>query len=370
MSGNTLGTIFKVTTFGESHGEGIGAIIDGCPPGVVIMESDFNHDIDRRKTGKTKFTSQRKEADKVEILSGVFEGKTTGTPLTLYVKNTNQKSKDYGEIREKFRPGHADYTYFKKYGVRDYRGGGRSSARETVIRVAVGVLAKKILVNKFGLCVRGYVHQIGPITTEKKNEDVDWEVVESNAFFFPEKEKIESIEQYFHKLNKDGDSIGSGITLVASGVPVGLGDPVFDRIESRLGAAMLSIPACKGVEFGEGFEAIERKGSEHRDEMTSNGFETNHAGGMLGGITSGQDVVLRIAMKPTSSILVKGQTIDTHNNETEIVTKGRHDPCVGIRATPIAEAMMALVIMDHALRHRAQNIDVDSGTPIIPAEQP
>jgi chorismate synthase len=363
MSGNSFGKLFTVTGFGESHGLAIGCIVDGCPPGMALSEADLQGDLDRRKPGKSRHTTQRREADQVRILSGVFEGVTTGTPIALLIENTDQRSKDYSEILDRFRPGHADYTYQQKYGLRDYRGGGRSSARETAMRVAAGAIAKKYLAEKYGILIRGYMAQLGPI----KYESFDWNEVEQNPFFFPDAAKVEELEAYMDALRKDGNSIGARINVVATGVPPGLGEPIFDRLDADLAHALMSINAVKGVEIGAGFACVEQKGTEHRDEMTPEGFLTNHAGGVLGGISSGQDIVASLALKPTSSLRLPGRSVDIHGNPVEVVTKGRHDPCVGIRATPIAEAMMAIVLMDHLLRHRAQNMDVHSITPIIPA---
>ena len=363
MSGNSFGKLFTVTGFGESHGPAIGCIVDGCPPGMALSEADLQDDLDRRKPGKSRHTTQRREADQVRILSGVFEGVTTGTPIALLIENTDQRSKDYSEILDRFRPGHADYTYQQKYGLRDYRGGGRSSARETAMRVAAGAIAKKYLAEKFGILIRGYMAQLGPITYET----FDWNAVEQNPFFFPDAAKVEELETYMDALRKEGNSIGARINVVATGVPPGLGEPIFDRLDADLAHALMSINAVKGVEIGAGFACVEQKGTEHRDEITPEGFLTNHAGGVLGGISSGQDIVASLALKPTSSLRLPGRSVDIHGNPVEVVTKGRHDPCVGIRATPIAEAMMAIVLMDHVLRHRAQNMDVHSITPIIPA---
>ena len=363
MSGNSFGKLFTVTGFGESHGPAIGCIVDGCPPGMALSEADLQDDLDRRKPGKSRHTTQRREADQVRILSGVFEGMTTGTPIALLIENTDQRSKDYSEIMDRFRPGHADYTYQQKYGLRDYRGGGRSSARETAMRVAAGAIAKKYLAEKYGVLIRGYMAQLGPI----KYETFDWETVEQNPFFFPDAAKVSELEAYMDALRKEGNSIGARINVVATGVPPGLGEPIFDRLDAELAHALMSINAVKGVEIGAGFACVEQKGTEHRDEMTPDGFLTNHAGGVLGGISSGQDIVASLALKPTSSIRLPGRSIDIHGKPVEVVTKGRHDPCVGIRATPIAEAMMAIVLMDHMLRHRAQNMDVQSETPYIPA---
>ncbi len=363
MSGNTFGKLFSVTGFGESHGPAIGCIVDGCPPGLALTEADLQHDLDRRKPGKTRHTTQRQEADQVRILSGVFEGVTTGTPIGLLIENTDQRSKDYSGIMDRFRPGHADYTYQQKYGRRDYRGGGRSSARETAMRVAAGAIAKKYLAEKYAIRIRGYMAQLGPI----KYEQFDWDAVESNPFFFPDANKITELEAYMDALRKKGDSIGARINVVASGVPPGLGEPIFDRLDAEIAHALMSINAVKGVEIGAGFACVEQQGTEHRDEITPEGFLSNHAGGVLGGISSGQDIVASIALKPTSSLRLPAKSINLKGEPVEVVTKGRHDPCVGIRATPIAEAMLAIVLMDHVLRHRAQNIDVKSETPIVPA---
>ncbi len=365
MSGNTFGKLFTVTTFGESHGLALGCVVDGCPPGLVLNEADLQGDLDRRKPGTSRFTTQRREPDQVRILSGVFEGKTTGTPIGLLIENSDQRSKDYSDIKDTFRPGHADYTYEQKYGIRDYRGGGRSSARETAMRVAAGAIAKKYLKREFGVAVRGYLSQIGPI----KVDLVDWSEVANNPFFAPDARKVPELEAYMNALRKSGDSIGAKINVVASGVPVGLGEPVFDRLDADLAHALMSINAVKGVEIGDGFASIEQKGSEHRDEMHPEGFLSNHAGGVLGGISTGQDILASIALKPTSSILNPGRSINKQGEPIEVVTKGRHDPCVGIRATPIAEAMTAIVLMDHLLRHRGQNAGVCSETPLIPASR-
>jgi len=363
MSGNSIGKLFTVTTFGESHGLSIGAIVDGCPPGLELSEADLQDDLDRRKPGKTRHTTQRREDDVVEIQSGVFEGKTTGTPIGLIIKNTDQRSKDYSKISDTFRPGHADYTYQQKYGFRDYRGGGRSSARETAIRVAAGGIAKKYLKSQYGIEIRGYLSQLGPI----RPEVLDWGEVGNNPFFCPDAGKVQELEDYMDALRKEGNSIGARVTVVATNVPPGLGEPVFDRFDADIAHALMSINAVKGVEIGAGFDCIEQKGTEHRDEITPGGFLSNHAGGVLGGISSGQNVVASIAMKPTSSLRLPGRSVDIDGNPTEVITEGRHDPCVGIRATPIAEAMLAIVIMDHLLRHRGQNADVNSQTPVIPA---
>ncbi len=362
MSGNTFGKLFTVTTFGESHGPALGAIVDGCPPGLELSEADLQADLDRRKPGTSRHTTQRREPDQVRILSGVFEGRTTGTPIGLLIENTDQRSKDYSNIAETFRPGHADYTYQQKYGVRDYRGGGRSSARETAMRVAAGAIAKQYLASK-GITVRGYLSQLGPI----KAEAFDWAEVGNNPFFCPDAAKVAEMEAYMDALRKEGNSIGAKINVVAEGVPPGLGEPIFDRLDADLAHALMSINAVKGVEIGAGFACIEQKGTEHRDEITPEGFLSNHAGGILGGISSGQAITAAIALKPTSSLHLPGRSVNFAGETIEVVTKGRHDPCVGIRATPIAEAMMAIVLMDHLLRHRAQNMDVESQTPVIPA---
>ncbi|MBJ7538240.1 chorismate synthase [Marinomonas transparens] len=361
MSGNTFGTLFKVTTFGESHGLALGAIVDGCPPGIEICEADLQRDLDLRKPGTSKHTTQRREADEVKILSGVFEGKTTGTPIGLLIENTDQRSKDYGNIAETFRPAHADYTYDQKYGFRDYRGGGRSSARETAMRVAAGAIAKKYLKQRFGIEIQGFLSQLGPIKLDIK----DLSQVYNNAFFSPDPDAIPELEKYMVALRREGDSVGAKITVIAKNLMPGLGEPVFDRLDADIAKAIMSINAVKGVEIGDGFDVVEQKGSEHRDEMTPEGFLSNHAGGVLGGLSSGQDIVVHMALKPTSSITIPGKSIDRAGNPIDVITKGRHDPCVGIRATPIAEAMLALTIMDHLLRHRAQNADVVCPTPII-----
>lgn len=363
MSGNTIGKLFCVTSFGESHGPALGCIVDGCPPGLELCEQDLQHDLDRRKPGQSRHTTQRREDDAVQILSGTFEGKTTGTPIGLLIQNTDQRSKDYSDIMNTFRPGHADYTYQQKYGVRDYRGGGRSSARETAMRVAAGAIAKKYLKTRYGISIQGYLKQLGPIIAEQ----FDWAQVELNPFFCPDQDKVPEMELYMDALRKEGNSIGARINVVASGMIPGLGEPIFDRMEADIAAAMMSINAVKGVEIGAGFACVEQKGTEHRDEITPQGFLTNNAGGVLGGITTGQDIEVSIALKPTSSLRIPGRTINKQGEPIEVVTKGRHDPCVGIRATPIAEAMLAIVIMDHMLRHNAQNGDVESETPIVPA---
>ncbi len=354
MSGNTIGKLFSVTTFGESHGPSLGCIIDGCPPGLEISEEDIQYDLDRRKPGKSRYTTQRMEGDEIKILSGIFEGKTTGTPIGLIIENTDQRSKDYSNIKDQFRPAHADYTYQKKYGLRDYRGGGRSSARETAMRVAAGVIAKKYLYQKEGIVIRGYLSQLGPIKAEK----IILEEVENNPFFCPDPDKVSEMELYMQALLKEGNSVGAKITVTASNMPVGLGEPVFDRLDADIAHALMSINAVKGVEIGSGFDSISQVGSEHRDEITPDGFLSNNAGGILGGISTGQNIVANIALKPTSSLRIPGRSIDVNGNPIEVVTKGRHDPCVGIRATPIAEAMLAITLMDHLLRQRAQNFDV------------
>ncbi|MGB1479083.1 MAG: chorismate synthase [Marinobacter salsuginis] len=361
MSGNSFGKLFTVTSFGESHGPALGCIIDGCPPGLELSEADMQRDLDRRKPGTSRHTTQRREADEVRILSGVFEGKTTGTPIGLVIENTDQRSKDYSKISEQFRPAHADYTYMHKYGVRDYRGGGRSSARETAMRVAAGAVARKFLEQRLGIRIRGYLSQLGPIKAEK----LDWEQVHQNPFFCPDADKVAEMEAYMDALRKEGDSIGARINVVAEGVPPGLGEPIFDRLDADLAHALMSINAVKGVEIGAGFDCIEQKGTQHRDEMTPEGFLSNNAGGVLGGISSGQPIVASIALKPTSSLRLPGRGIDVNGDPCEVITTGRHDPCVGIRATPIAEAMMAIVLMDHYLRHRGQNADVSVSTPVI-----
>lgn len=362
MSGNSFGKLFTVTSFGESHGKALGCIVDGCPPGMALTEEDLQIDLDRRKPGTSKFTTQRKEADQVRILSGVFGGKTTGTPIGLLIENTDQRSKDYSNIADTFRPAHADYAYTQKYGIRDYRGGGRSSARETAMRVAAGAIAKKYLYEKLGVVVEGYLSQLGPI----KVEQVDMSIVNDNPFFCPDETKISEMESFMQALNKEGNSVGAKITVIARNVPPGLGEPIFDRLDADLAHALMSINAVKGMEICAGFDSVAQKGTEHRDEMSPEGFLSNNAGGVLGGISTGQDIVAHIALKPTSSIRLPGKSIDRHGNAIDVVTHGRHDPCVGIRATPIAEAMMAIVVMDHLLRHRGQNADVQSETPIIP----
>ncbi|NYS28443.1 MULTISPECIES: chorismate synthase [Pantoea] len=359
MAGNSIGQFFRVTTFGESHGLALGCIVDGVPPGIPLTEADIQHDLDRRRPGTSRYTTQRREPDQVKILSGVFEGVTTGTSIGLLIENTDQRSQDYGAIKDLFRPGHADYTYEQKYGQRDYRGGGRSSARETAMRVAAGAIAKKYLQMKHGVVVRGYLSQIGDIACELK----DWSIVEENPFFCPDADKLEALDELMRGLKKEGDSIGAKVTVMAENVPPGLGEPVFDRLDADLAHALMSINAVKGVEIGDGFAVVNQRGSQHRDEIRHDGFQSNHAGGILGGISSGQTISANVAMKPTSSITVPGKTITRDGEEVEMITKGRHDPCVGIRAVPIAEAMMAIVLMDHLLRQRAQNGDVNSSVP-------
>lgn len=363
MSGNTFGKLFTLTTFGESHGPALGGVVDGCPPGLELSEADLQIDLNRRKPGSSKYTTQRRESDEVEILSGVFEGKTTGTPIGLLIRNTDQRSRDYSKIRNRFRPGHADYTYLQKYGIRDYRGGGRSSARETCMRVAAGAIGKKYLRNRYGVRIRGYLQSLGDIEIE----NFDWDQVEQNPFFCPDAEKISQMEALIDSLRREGDSIGARINVVAEGVPVGWGEPVFDRLDADIAKAMMSINAVKGVELGAGFGSVRQKGSEHRDEVTAEGFLSNHAGGVLGGISSGQDIRVSLALKPTSSIVTPGKGLDVEGNNVEVSTTGRHDPCVGIRATPIAEAMLALVLMDHCLRHRGQNVDVTPPLKPVPS---
>ena len=361
MSGNSIGQNFVVTTFGESHGVALGCIIDGCPPGLELNEADMQHDLDRRRPGTSRYTTARREADEVRVLSGIFEGKTTGTSIGLMIENTDQRSKDYSNIKDLFRPGHADYTYQQKYGFRDYRGGGRSSARETAMRVAAGAVAKKYLKQVHGIEINGFLSQLGPI----KAETIDFSQIEQNAFFFPDASKLDELDEYMRALKKSGNSIGAKVSVIATGVPVGLGEPVFDRLDAEIAHALMGINAVKGVEIGDGFDVVTQKGSEHRDLMSPEGFASNHAGGILGGISSGQPIVAHIAMKPTSSISIAGESMTAQGEAAEVITKGRHDPCVGIRAVPIAEAMLAIVLMDHLLRHRAQNMDVNSQTPII-----
>lgn len=362
MSGNGFGERFRVTTFGESHGPALGAVVEGCPPGVPLDEETIQADVERRRTGKSRHTSQRKEPDRIRILSGVFEGETTGTPIGLMVENQDQKPKDYSKIADRFRPGHADYTYLQKYGRRDHRGGGRSSARETVMRVAAGAIARRYLADRLGIRVRGYLAQIGEIPLGF----ADWEAVEDNPFFCADPARVPELEDYMQKLRKSGDSVGARLNLVADGMPVGLGEPVFDRLDADVAKAMMNINAVKGVEIGDGFASVHQTGTTHRDEMTPEGFLSNHAGGVLGGISTGQDLRVSIALKPTSSLRLPGRTVNLEGEPVEVVTTGRHDPCVGLRAVPIAEAMLLLVIMDHWLRHRAQNGDVTPPGPHIP----
>lgn len=354
MAGNSIGKLFKVTTFGESHGTALGCIVDGVPPGMNLSESDMQHDLDRRRPGSSRYTTQRREADQVKILSGVFEGVTTGTSIGLLIENTDQRSQDYSKIKDIFRPSHADYTYQKKYGIRDYRGGGRSSARETAMRVAAGAIAKKYLHEKLGITIRGYLAQMGDIQCQLN----DWQQVDQNPFFCPDESKLEALDQLLRQLKKDGDSVGAKVCIVAENVPVGLGEPVFDKLDADLAHALMSINAVKGVEIGDGFAAVNKRGSENRDEITPQGFLSNHAGGILGGISSGQTIISSIALKPTPSIEIAGQSINIYGESVEVSTHGRHDPCVGIRAVPIAEAMVAIVLMDHYLRYRAQCSDV------------
>ena len=365
MSSNSFGQLLTVTTFGESHGPAIGCVIDGCPPGLAITPEEFRHDLERRATGKSRHTSARREADEVEILSGVYEGLTTGTPIALLIRNTDQRSKDYANIAQQFRPGHADYSYWQKYGIRDPRGGGRSSARETTMRVAAGVIAKKWLKQRYGVQVRGYLAQLGPVAPR----GFDWDAVEQNPFFWPCAEQVPELETYMDALRKSGDSIGARVNVVADGVPAGWGEPIYGKLDGELAAALMSINAVKGVEIGDGFAAVTQKGTEHRDEMSPQGFLSNHAGGILGGIATGQQVTASMALKPTSSLRLPGQTVDVDGKPVEVITTGRHDPCVGIRATPIAEAMMALVLMDQALRHRAQCGDVGEVPPHVPGSR-
>ncbi|MEM7405951.1 MAG: chorismate synthase [Pseudomonadota bacterium] len=365
MSGNTFGKLFCVSSFGESHGPAIGCVVDGCPPGVTIDEAAIQHELDRRRPGKSRHTTQRRETDAVRILSGVFEGQTTGTPIALLIENVDQRSRDYTKIKDVFRPAHADYVYRQKYGIRDYRGGGRASARETAVRVAAGTVAKRLLAERLGITVRGYLAQLGPLQPDPKA--FDWDEVDRNPFFTPDPNLVPELERYMDALRKSGDSIGARVNVVAEGVPPGLGEPVFDRLDADIAHALMSINAVKGVEIGAGFAAVEQRGTEHRDEMTPDGFLSNDAGGVLGGISSGQDVLASMALKPTSSLRLPGRGIDVHGEPVEVVTHGRHDPCVGIRATPIAEAMLALVLADHWLRHRGQNADVRTNTPVLPA---
>ncbi len=363
MAGNTFGRIFTVTSFGESHGTAIGCIVDGCPPGLPLSTEDIQKDLDRRKPGTSRHVTQRQESDTVEVLSGVFEGKTTGTPIALLIRNEDQRSRDYGNLIDAFRPGHADYTYWQKYGIRDHRGGGRASARETAVRVAAAAIARKWLSEKCGVMIHGYLSQLGPHELAFK----DWEAVGQNPFFSADPDAVPKLESFMDELRKAGDSVGARITTVAEQVPVGWGAPVYGKLDADLAAAMMSINAVKAVEIGSGFASVTQRGSEHGDELTPDGFVTNHAGGILGGISTGQDIVVTIGIKPTSSIRIPRRSIDKNGNAVTVETTGRHDPCVGIRATPIAEAMMALVLMDHALLHRAQNANVATKTPRIAA---
>lgn len=355
MSGNTIGRLFTVTTFGESHGPAMGCVVDGCPPGLTLGSADIQRDLERRRPGKSRHVSQRREPDAVSILSGVLDGVTTGTPIGLLIENVDARSRDYEALKDRFRPGHADYTYRQKYGVRDFRGGGRASARETVMRVAAGAIARRFLADRVGIRIAGYVAQIGSMHLEPR----DIAAADQNAFFCPDPDQVAALEDFMDKLRKEGNSVGARVTVIASGMPVGLGEPVFDKLDADIAHAMMSIPAAKGVEIGAGFKAVEQHGTEHRDELTPSGFKGNAAGGVLGGISSGQDIVVSIALKPTSSIRIPAATIDKDGREVEVASHGRHDPCVGLRATPIAEAMLAIVLMDHYLRHRAQNADVE-----------
>ena len=366
MSGNTLGKLFCVTSFGESHGPALGCVVDGCPPGLELTEADVQKELDRRRPGTSRHVTQRQEPDTIEILSGVFEGRTTGTPIAMLIRNVDQRSKDYGNIAETFRPGHADYTYWQKYGIRDYRGGGRSSARETAVRVAAGAIARKWLHEKYGVIIRGGMTQLGPIPIPFNS----WDDVAANPFFAPNADIVPKLEAYMDELRKEGNSCGAKVTVIAQNVPVGWGEPVYDRLDADLAYAMMGINAVKGVEIGAGFASVAQKGTEHSDEMTPEGFLSNNAGGILGGISTGQDIVVHMAIKPTSSIRLDRRSIDKAGQPVVLSTTGRHDPCVGIRATPIAEAMLAIVLMDHALRHRAQNADVRVATPRVPARAP
>jgi chorismate synthase len=363
MSGNSIGRLFSVTTFGESHGPALGCIVDGCPPGLPLGEEDIQPEVDRRRTGTSQFVSQRREGDVVKILSGVFEGRTTGTAIGILIENTDARSRDYEKIKDRFRPGHADYTYQQKYGFRDYRGGGRSSARETVMRVAAGAIARKYLRTRYGVTISGYLSQIG----DRVIDAVDPQSAYDNPFFCPDPARVQELEDLMWKIRGEGDSLGARVTTIARGVPPGWGEPVFDRLDADVAHAMMSINAVKAVEIGAGVRAAAQRGSEHRDELSPTGFKTNNAGGILGGISSGQDVLVHVTFKPTSSIQVPGDTIDVTGKPVEVVTTGRHDPCVGLRATPICEAMLAIVLMDHALRHRGQNADVVASTPNITA---
>ena len=366
MSGNDFGLLYRVSSFGESHGPAIGCVVDGCPPGLEISEAEIQAELERRKPGTSRHVTQRREPDSVEILSGVFEGRTTGTPIALLIRNQDQRSKDYGSIAETFRPGHADYPYWHKYGIRDHRGGGRSSARETAVRVAAGAIARKWLASHHGIVIRGYMSRLGPLEVPFES----WDEVDRNPFFAPSASIVPRLEEFMDALRKSGDSIGARIDVVASGVPVGWGEPVYDRLDADIAHAMMGINAVKGVEIGAGFAAVAQRGSEHGDELTPEGFLSNHAGGVLGGISTGQDILVGIAIKPTSSIRLPRRSVDKRGTPVTVSTEGRHDPCVGIRATPIAEAMLALVLIDHALRHRAQNGDVACDTPRIAALAP
>ena len=359
MAGNSFGQMFRISTFGESHGPALGCVIDGCPPGLTITEEDIQRDLDRRKPGTSRYATQRKEPDAVSILSGVFEGRTTGTSIGLVIHNTDQRSRDYSDVKDIFRPAHADYSYLKKYGTRDYRGGGRASARETAMRVAAGAIARRFLEEAYGISVRGYLSAMGDIEVQT----VDWDEVENNPFFCPDAARVQEMENMINALRRDGNSIGARVTVVASNVPTGLGEPVFDKLDAEIAHAMMSINAVKGIEIGAGFNVVEQTGTEHRDEMTPNGFMSNNAGGIVGGISTGQDIHVNIALKPTSSITTPGRSVDIDGKPVEVVTKGRHDPCVGVRATPIAEAMLTLVLADHVLRHRGQNSEVTSVGP-------
>ena len=365
MSGSTLGKLFCVTVFGESHGPAIGCVVDGCPPGMALSAADIQHDLDRRKPGTSRHVTQRRESDTVEILSGIYEGRTTGTPIALLIRNEDQRSKDYGNLAETFRPGHADYTYMQKYGFRDPRGGGRSSARLTAPIVGAGAIAKKWLQEKHGIVIRGYMNALGPIDIPFES----WDEIDNNAFFSPSAAIVPELETYMDALRKSGDSVGAKVTVVAENVPPGWGEPLYDKLDADLAHALMGLNAVKGVEIGDGMQAARQKGTEHRDEITQEGFLSNHAGGVLGGISSGQAIVAHVAIKPTSSMRLPGRSIDLNGQPVEVVTHGRHDPCVGIRATPIAEALTAIVLMDHALRHRAQCGDVTSGAPRVPGKR-
>lgn len=362
MAGNSTGNLFVVTSFGESHGPAIGCVVDGCPPGMDLSEEDIQKDLERRRPGQSRYVTQRKEADAVQILSGVFEGKTTGTPIGLLIENQDQRSRDYSKIKDVFRPNHADYVYLQKYGIRDYRGGGRASARETAVRVAAGAIARKYLRERYDVAIRGYLAQLGPLELACR----DWDEVDRNPFFCADPDRVAELEAYMVKLRADRDSVGARVNVEATGLPPGWGEPVYDRLDADLAGAMMSINAVKGVEIGDGFSAVAQRGSEHRDEMTPDGFLSNHSGGVQGGISSGQPLRVSLALKPTSSIAQSGRSIDVQGQATEMRTTGRHDPCVGVRATPIAEAMTALVLMDHAMRQRAQNCDVVPEAPILP----